>query len=303
MTLAFLLSPYTDAPHLRRLLLALPEGSHFFVHVDGKVDAQPFADALAGIPHVHFLEQRTKVGWGTLSQVEYQMALFRAALAEGTAFDYLVTMSGQDYPVWSNQRILDFFARQDGRELLQGICIEGQGSANRLYRQYWPCNDGAWKSGTWHARWRVALRKMLTGMGIRKPLSFTSNGQQYRLHKGSDWFAVTPMLASAVVEKWDGEPAFRRYFRSSFTPSETLVHTIAFQSAFAPKCQLATGPYESLAALTPLTYIDYRDRIKILTENDLPAILQSGKMFCRKVVTGQSDALVGALERHRINET
>lgn len=302
MTLAFLLSPYTDAPHVRRLIEALPEGSHFFVHVDRKCDMQPFREALAGLPRVHLLEQRVEVTWGSLRQVEYQMALIRAALAEGTPFDYLVTMSGQDYPVWSNRRITDYFTRLDGRIPLQGICMEGQGESARLYRQYWPLNNYAWTRGSMASRLRVALRKTLKALHLSKPLTFTSNGQQYRLYKGSDWHALTPQLAAYVLKKWEEEPAFRRYFRNSFTPSETFIHTVAFQSPFADRCQLATGAYESLARLTPLTYIDYRSDIKILTTDDLPLIHQSGKMFCRKTVSGTSDSLMDELDRLRNEE-
>lgn len=57
-----------------------------------------------------------------------------------------------------------------------------------------------------------------------------------------------------------------------------------------------TGEYPGLKALTPLTYIDYEPVIKILTEEDLPTLLDSGKLFCRKIVSGKSDKLVEHLE-------
>jgi hypothetical protein len=50
---------------------------------------------------------------------------------------------------------------------------------------------------------------------------------------------------------------------------------------------------------TPLTYIEYGKEIKVLTEADYDRILASGKMFCRKTVTGRSDKLMEKIDELR----
>lgn len=55
---------------------------------------------------------------------------------------------------------------------------------------------------------------------------------------------------------------------------------------------LYEGEYPGLTHLTPLHYINYGKCIKILTEEDFPILQKSGKMFCRKIVSGDSDKLV-----------
>ncbi|MBQ8046773.1 MAG: conjugal transfer protein [Prevotella sp.] len=302
MKLAFLLSPYTDASHLKRLVDSLPGESVFFVHVDKKSDIRPFEEALAGDTRVRFLAKRANVAWGSIRQVEYQMELIRAALAAEEAFDYFVTMSGMDYPVWSNRRILDHLEQHRGRQFLQAICMKGQGKSAEIYTIYRPFASHPWAKGSAGSKLRAALRKTIAWMGIRKPIEFDADGRHYTLYKGSDWHAITPELARYVLEKWDHIPALRRYFKNSFTPSETLIHTLAFNSSFAKDCMLVEGKYESLAALTPLTYIDYHPDIKVLSEEDFPRIVSSGKMFCRKVISGKSDKLVKMLDRHRALE-
>ena len=62
---------------------------------------------------------------------------------------------------------------------------------------------------------------------------------------------------------------------------------------------LAQGRYKSLTALTPLTFIDYSTNIKILDEFDFDRITKSGKMFCRKVITGESDLLMTLIDDAR----
>jgi len=48
-----------------------------------------------------------------------------------------------------------------------------------------------------------------------------------------------------------------------------------------------------------LHYIDYGASIRVMTLEDLPVLRQSGKMFCRKIVSGTSDRLMEAIEQTR----
>lgn len=87
-----------------------------------------------------------------------------------------------------------------------------------------------------------------------------------------------------------------KYFRTSFVPSELCIQTIVFNSPFASKGLLLEGEYPGLTRLTPLHYIDYGASIRVMTLEDLPVLRQSGKMFCRKVVSGESDTLIEKLK-------
>lgn len=298
MRLAFLISAYDDPQQLRRLTESLPATADCFVHVDANTDIGPFT-ALMSDPRVRFIPNRVRTAWGDFSQVEYQMRLLRAALDTGNDYDYLFVLSAMDYPVWSNRRIEDYLAGLRGRSLLKAICMEGQRPAVvREYTRYRLLNGKCWPPGSLRSKARVALRR-LVALVARKPLTFRADGREYRLYKGSDYFAVTARLARFIIEAWDGRPQLRAYFRTSFAPSETFVHTLVFNSEHAGSCLLAEGDYRSLAELTPLTYIHYDPIVKVLTEEDYASILASGRMFCRKIRTGTSDRLVERLDRER----
>lgn len=300
--LAFLISAHTDAEHLRRLLGSLPREADKYIHVDLKADIAGFT-AVTDDPRAHFTTRRTNIVWGSVLQVEYQMQLIRDVLDSGREYDYLISMSGQDYPLWSNARINRYFDAAAGREILHGICLAGLDYARRDYTVYRPLNDRPWPFGSVRSKLRVALRHLLKAVGVRKQLSFTAGGRHYRLHKGGSWWAITPRLARHALSEWEGNSALRRYFRTSFAPDETFLQTVAFSSSeFAPRCTLHEGDYRSLAELTPLTYIDYNPVIKILTEEDFPALVASGKMFCRKTVTGRSDRLMDMIDARRAEE-
>jgi hypothetical protein len=77
-----------------------------------------------------------------------------------------------------------------------------------------------------------------------------------------------------------------------------MIQTIAFNTPqWAAKCLLWEGEYPGLAALTPLHFIIYDPIIKIMDESDYDTLINSGKMFTRKLVSGKSDRLVKLLHQ------
>ena len=246
MKIAFLCSAYTDPQHLQRLIEALPDESEYFVHVDAKSDIMAFKRTLQ-TERVHFIGERYNVVWGSFTQVQYQIALIRAAIDSGIAFDFLLTMSGMEYPVWGNRRIEAFFNARiaNDEELLQGVCMTTQPfRQQRLYVEHWPLNNRLFKPGSLRSKCRVALRKTLYAAGWRKPLEFDADGHHYHLYKGSDWFGITPRLGRFVLERWDASPQLQRYFRDGFAPSETAIHTIVFNDdAQRARCILITDSW------------------------------------------------------------
>ena len=160
-------------------------------------------------------------------------------------------------------------------------------------------NNHFWKYGSLKSKFRVAIRKIIYFLGFRKPLSVKCNGKSYDLYKGSDWWAVSADMAKYFMSFYDAHPAFVKYFRNSFSPNETIWQTIAFHSLYANHCILTKGPVDGLEQLTPLTFIEYGKEIKVFTETDFNTLVNSGKMFCRKVVTGKSDKLLDMIDKYR----
>jgi len=239
--------------------------------------------------------------WGSIGVVEAQMKMIREALRRHREepVDYLISLSGLDYPLWSNARIERFFAEQKGRELIVTLPMEGQGAAARLYREHRPFNYKSWQYGTLKSKFRVALRHIVYGLGFRKSLRFRAEGREYVLNKGSMWWAITPALAELALSYWDEHPQYVRYFHDGFAPDETFIPTLTAHSEFAEKAIRMEGPFKNLESITPLTFIDYTNGIKVFTEEDYAMLIGSDKMFCRKTVTGQSDKLMDMIDRHR----
>lgn len=301
--IAYLISAFADPQHLKRLIAALDaEGCEFFVHVDKKVDISPFVQ-LCSAENVHFLDNRVNVYWGTYSQVEFQMRMIRAALDANSPFNRLFILSGQDYPLWSNRRIADYLTAAGDKELLSGICLdcdEVQEQKKQMYRLYRPQTDFRWLSPRLNDSLSMGIRKLCKWLGVRKKLNLTVGGKTWRLYKGSDYLCLSRPLAEYVYATWAGYPAIRRYFQSSFAPSETCIQTIVFNHPeFRQRADLHTGDYQTLKALTFLHHIDYIPVIRVWKEQDYDELMKSGKMFARKFTTDESTPLLDRIDAER----
>ena len=301
MKFAFIISAHNDPIHLKRMIESLPPSSFFIVHIDAKSDLSSFTCLLADNPRVHFIEDRTDVMWGSIGVVEAQMKMIRKALMlhQQEPIDYLISLSGLDYPLWSNKHITSFFESQKGREFIVTLCMEGQGEAEKLYREHRYFNYYSWPYGTLRSKFRVSLRKISYALGIRKSLRFKASGREYTLHKGSMWWAISPELASLALNYWDNNPAYVRYFYDGFAPDETFIPTLTAYSDFANRAIHMEGQFKNLEGITPLTFIDYTNGIKIFTEEDFDMLIKSDKIFCRKTITGKSDRLMDMIDAHR----
>ncbi len=311
MNIAYLISAHNDPKQLQRLVEALGDNAWCFIHIDKKSDITPFIEALSKFPEdrIHFLKNRTDVRWGTILEVEYQMNMLKAALDYSESlkakpqkssgdeettfkgFDRYISLSGLDYPI--KPSLLASDATFDpSKEYLMGIDMSNSLVHPRhtsIYRHPRPFFKIPFLSNKSNQNLSIICRKSLYTLRVQKPLILPNN---WHMYKGAAWWAITETLASYIYETYATTPLIKKYFMNSFGQAETLIPTIAFNSPYAKRCLEITGDYPGLKALTPLTYIDYNPVIKILTEKDIPTLMESGKLFCRKVISGKSDNLV-----------
>ena len=301
MKLAFLITAHNDPTQLKRMIGSLPMNSVFIVHVDAKADMQSFTNIIDD-SRVYFIDDRTNVMWGSIGVVEAQMKTIRKALElhRQERIDYFILLTGLDYPLWSNDDITAFFANAKGQEFITTLWMENQGEAAQLYREHRPFNYKYWPYGSLGSKFRVALRHIIYGIGIRKPIRFTAKGREYVLHKGAMNWAITPDLAALALDYWDNDDEYVRYFHDSFAPDETFIHTLTAYSPFASRAMKMEGRFTRQEDIFPLHIVDYTNGTKIYTDEDFQTLVQSRKMFCRKVVTGRSDRLMDMIDRHRM---
>ena len=198
MNIAYLISVYTDAPQLKRLVEALHPDAQFFIHVDKKSDIRPFTAILHG-KNIHYIENRIHVRWATITQVDFQIALIQAALEHPQDFDYIFFLSGQDYPLWDTKRISNWLQAQNGKELLSGVCIntpkESFLQQQALYQSFRPDFNFPLIGETWNRKLGILYRKVMHLLNRRKKLTLTIDDEQWQLYKGADYWAISQQFS------------------------------------------------------------------------------------------------------------
>lgn len=296
--IAYILSAYKDAPHLAHLVTALDDSADFYIHIDLKADIRPFKELLGD--KVTFIP-RHWVSWGGWEQVEYQKELLAAVLHSGIEYTRVVCLSGQDYPLWTNQEIHQYFDEHNETEFIVGMNLTHCAQADQRSKivNYHFFRDLRWRNNWWKNKLIVASRNLIKGFPIRKQPTTLLENKKVDVFFGSDYWAITLPCARYIYEKLCTEKEMIHYFKTSFVPSELCIQTLVFNSSFGKQALSHEGDYPGLSGLTPLHYIDYGRAIKTLTIEELPVLQQSGKMFCRKVVSGASAKLIDEIDRIR----
>lgn len=290
--MAFLISAYTEPRSLRALVLKLNEmfSADFFIHIDKKVQIDPFQTDLINLPNVFFIKDRVRVYWGGYSQVEMQKAMIQEMLQRNTKYMRVISLTGTDYPVEKAETILEKMEKKE-TEYIIGFDVDHEiNPGKRTMALKYSC---FYLMDT-HRFIRAALIRLRIPRLYYKKVKIP-------IYHGSEYWALTYECISELYHEYLKNEQLQKLFRYSFVPSEAWIHTMFFNSKWKDRAvQPLKNENPDLIRLSPITYFNYTSSIKILDENDYEDIKKSGRLFARKIITGKSDRLITLLtERER----
>jgi hypothetical protein len=263
--IAYIISAYKLPEQLARLIRTLQnKASSFFVHVDKKADASVFnclAAELENFSNVYFVKRHT-CDWGGFGHVEATLESMHTLLRLGTPFDYVVLLTGQDYPIKPPSYIASFLASQDGR----------------CFVDYFPLPHADWQNGGldrvqfWHVRVR---NNHLRIPPASIPLPRRRPPRGMKLFGGSSYWCLTRECTEYINAYIGGHPEFVRFFSYVDVPDELFFQTLMLNS-----------PLRDAIINDDLRYIRWTEpdygSPAILTEADFADLVTSPKLFARK---------------------
>lgn len=276
---------------LRRTLKVLEKDHHhFFIHVDAKnKDYQAFEEAVSDISNVHLIQPRSKVYHASFSQINAILSLFRAALSSGTTFDFYHLISGQDYPLRSNEQFDQFFEHTTHSFMY----FDTGDFLNSMQAEYKRCVDEFHFNNT-HSLYsriyeRLRLGRLLRLFYRRQPIK--------GLYGGWDWFTWNHPTTTFVMDYLQAHPDYLQRFSHTASPTEhlfsTLLHPYIGQLGIEPQNPLR---YVSWHPHRPID-TDYRPYD--LNECDFESVVNSTCFFCRKVDERKSAKLLDMIDAQR----
>ncbi len=262
MNTAYLILAHANPKQLERLVdrLAFP-GVDIYIHIDKKADFTHF-EFLKQRTYLFFIKERVKVAWGAYSIVQATVNGLKQIESTGIAYDIVHLISGQDYPLKSNQEISDFFASNKDKAFMHtlDVATEWQEAIPRVEYYHFTNFSFAGKF-----RLEKFFRKLLPKR--KMPGNLIAVGR-------SQWFSINMEHLRYILQYMDEHPEFVRFFNLTWAPDEIVFQTILFASPF--KTQMVNDN---------MRYIDWSGggaSPKTLTMDDKYSMANSGKLFARK---------------------
>ena len=127
------ITAYKSPEMLSVLLEAIQEKFICFVHIDKK-NYRLFSDVIRKYPEVHFYSDYS-VGWGGIEHLEAIILLLKEALKYN--WDYAHIISGEDYPICTDDEIYSRFASDNKSYVGYELVTSHNHPANKRYRYFW----------------------------------------------------------------------------------------------------------------------------------------------------------------------
>ncbi|WP_020652586.1 beta-1,6-N-acetylglucosaminyltransferase [Massilia niastensis] len=276
MKQVFLIQAHKDMNQINALVEQLRDPDFLiYVHLDRKCALEPGRLH----PSARLVRQRVEVVWGAVSQVEATLVSLREILDEVPAFDKVIFLSAQDFPLLPNAVLKRELEKLRGRELLETAPIGCNGWPVAHRYQYFYREGGG------------PLERLACGLGNR---SMRLLGRTRRLpdglsaHGGSCWWALSRDCLREVLRLAEAHPGLLRFCRTVQCPDEMFFQTLVMHSRFADR-----------VLPDNFRYIHWPERggrnPKVLDESDFERLRASRAHFCRKLDSRASAGLLPLL--------
>lgn len=254
MRLAYIILTHNFPDQLGRLInrLAGPEIT-FVVHIDLKVKIDPFLKVARMCTSPVFFAERESCSWGDVSLVKATLNSIDALIKNQIIFDYAILLSGQDYPVKSNEYILEFFNNSD-RNLYMEIfdkaaCTKGWQHLVFSFRlnKHFLLKQGDWYSFSKSKRaGELCIRKKIgedwTKIEKRDIGEFSQKlifprrlPLNLKPWGGSQWWALTYDAIKYIFDFCHNHLDYLAFHQSTYIPDEIFFQTIIMNHPFFNK--------------------------------------------------------------------
>ena len=308
MHINYIIIAHKNPEQLERLIKRLKESwTSFFVHIDKNVDIIPFEARLAHLNNVIFIKEDNRVStvWGDIGIVDATLnAITEVIKNKQTGFCCL--LSGQDYPLKSNNFIYEFLSRHNKTNFIDVFPF-----------------PGAWKKRGWNRINRYKINKssdrghfvLLPSMFDRdfyslKTLKDIYSLQSYRgilgkiikkrklpgyiqPYGGSQWWSLPMDTIKKVMEFHTKHPDFKKFHEQTLIPDEIFFHSILMK----------LNKEEPMSFAPPLTYTNWKRKSVPLPvtfkKEDIEELYTASqeKLFARKFNTEVDHEILDELDK------
>jgi hypothetical protein len=280
VNLAYIVSAYKLPEQLSRLVKRLAtDTSRVLIHVDRKTDEQTYrrmVTSLARFDNVSFV-QRHRCDYGGFGHVRATITGLDELIRRRVAFDYVILLTGQDYPIKSNEQITAFFRKHQGASFIDHFTLPTDG---------WE-GGGLDRIESWHVRVRGQHFRIRGRPRLRLTRTFPAG---LRPFGGSSYWSLSRECSEWVYKFLRRRPSYVRFFKYVDVPDEMFFQTIVLNS-----------PLRATVVNDDLRYLEWRNPViaggpAVLGKGDLGKLARSPKLFARKFDVTQDEEILDLID-------
>lgn len=269
MKVAYYIATHHKPYQLEWLLSAISNDNDvFIIHVDRKADSNFYSivHSLAmSSCKKPIMMKRFSVAWGGWSQVATELNAIKVALQSDQSWQYLINLSGQDYPIKSATYIQQELERAWPRNFIR----------------VWPFEKVREIDGDGDPHLQRLAGIELFGRVRRLPFRMPRTNLDI-YYKGSQWHILSRPFCEWITTNHTAA-WLMRYLRFSWIPDETF-----FQAA------IMNSPFRDERMEDAARYFEFPGP-KTLRADSLPAIQASNDLFARKFDAAVDASVLGAI--------
>ncbi len=272
MEKAYIILAHKNPSQLYRLLSRLDDNaSTFFVHIDKQVSLHDFSSLSDFGNKINYVK-RVKSSWASFELVEATLNALNAIKASKQQFDTIVLLSGQDYPIKSNEIINDYFHTSKYSVFIEYFPIpnykrwQNRGGAFRLDKYFFGFK--------FHQRFTAKALNFLANFFPFLTRRLPNNLVPYG---GSQWWTIDIYALEYILDYVEKNPAYVSFHKATFAPDEIFFQTIL----------LNTKDEKLLRSIinNNKRYMIFKDRTQhpeILTNENYKDLVISNALYARK---------------------
>lgn len=273
MTHAILMTVYKDTELINSIINLYPPNFFVYIHIDKK--SIIMEDDIIQKGNVHVFKEY-KVNWGGVNHVKALLFLLRHAIKQEC--DYYHWVTGQDMPI--RPETFDIRIKK-GVSYLEFYKLSSANRALRYYQRY-----GLYDIFDAKKRFQQSIIQKINK--IQDYFHFSRPFRNYEvLYAGSGYFSLYKEEAKVLLSEYS---KWEKYYKYTFCCEESIVQTILLNSARKNNIINDNRRYiewrEPWNANTPP---------RILNNDDYEKVMNSNCLFCRKIDSEISNALIEKL--------
>jgi len=287
MNIAYLIIAHKDIHQVYRLIDRLDaENVYFFIHVKQSYQLT-LSPEYAHKKNVVFIDKRFNAGWCGYKVLLATLELIKTALMQEQRFDYFINLSGNCYPIVSNEAIHDYLNDHAGSNFIEGRPLtdskfpdNGMNKINLPWFQDEFQNFNSYiKKGLHQAiQWPYRLFNLTRKLpGHLLP------------YGGSQWWALTHEVVQFIYNSSLEHPKLVNFFKRSWCSDELYIQMILYNN----------DDFKEKLINKPFRFMDWNTNgpPKTLTLDDYDRLMASDHVFARKFDPIGSADLIILLDR------